>query len=195
VEACTPKTMPKFISPLMCSTVMDTEYACIASHLKAIHTAYMNNEKYAIIAEDDAMIIKDIDWNLLLKSAPNNWNLLQMHTCCIPFLHFDKKSNSYQNSSDILWVKTNNIIPSAAFYIINRVGMFILLNRFIPNFNKNWDQITHIDLSLAEVNCQADLILFHNIERYICMQTYITIDDSPSTIHWSHNFNYNIQGL
>lgn len=191
VDACSPQIMPKIISPSLCSAVINTEYACLASHLKAIHTAYMNGENYAIIAEDDAKIINDIDWKLLINSAPNNWDLLQMHTCCVVF---DKISQSYYDSPNILWVKTKNIIPSAAFYIISRKCMFYLLSKYMHNFVKPWDQITYIDLRSSEVNCQADLILFHDIERYICTQSYITTDDSESTIHWLHNFNFNIQG-
>lgn len=193
VVADSPDTMPEMVSPAICFTIVDTEYACLASHLKARHMAYRNGEPFAIIAEDDAVITKDIDWELLMSTAPQGWDVLQLHTCCIPE-HFNRTSLALHNSNDALWVKTDSIIPSAAFYIMSRAGMLKALTRFIGDFDKPWEQIDRIDLTSSQVNCHADMALFNGMERYICMQSYVTTEQGKSTIHWSHDaFMFGVQ--
>lgn len=194
VDACSPKTMPKMISPMLCFTIVDTEYACLASHLKARHAAYQAGDEYAIIAEDDAIIRSDIDWELLMSTAPTGWDVLQLHTCCIPH-HFNRTSLSLQDSSEVLWVQTSSIIPSAAFYIVSRDGMRKALQRFIgDDFDKSWDLIDKIDLTSSNVNCHADMALFNDMNRYICTQSFVTTEQGKSTIHWSHDaFMFGVQ--
>lgn len=194
IDAISPVTLPKIIDPpFMCSIVTNAEYACLVSHLKARHTAYINGDQYAIIAEDDAVIKYDIDWELLIHTAPKDWDVLQLHTCCISPL-INKKSLSMHNSDEILWVHTDSIIPSAAFYIVSRNEMQKTLNRFIGEYNKPWEQINQIDLSSAKMLCHADLVLFDKVNRYICMQPLITTEKSKSTIGWLHDIcMFNVQ--
>jgi GR25 family glycosyltransferase involved in LPS biosynthesis len=187
VDACSPKTMPKIISPMVCFTITPNEYACLASHLKARHTAYRNGDEYAIIAEDDAIITNDIDWNLLMSTAPSGWDILQLHTCCIP-PHLNRTSLSLHSSDEVLWVQTPSIIPSAAFYIVSRSGMYKALNRFIgEDFDKPWDQIKQLDLTPSSVSCHADIALFDNMHRYICTQSFVSTEKGKSTINWAHD--------
>ncbi len=193
IEADSPETMPEMKSPMLCFTIVDTEYACLASHLKARHAAYHSGAPYAIIAEDDAIIKKDIDWELLMATAPAGWDLLQLHTCCIP-PHFNRTSLSLHDSDDTLWVKTGSIIPSAAFYIVSREGMRKALSQFIGDFDKPWSEIHQIDLTSSKVNCHADMALFDGMDRYICTQSYVTTEQGKSTIHWSHDaFMFGVQ--
>lgn len=193
IDAVSPSTLPKIISPMICFTIVDTEYACLASHLKARHTAYRNGDAYAIIAEDDAVIKNDIDWELLMATAPKDWDVLQLHTCCIP-PQFNRTSLSLQDSDETLWVRTNSIIPSAAFYIVSRAGMHKALSQFIGDYDKPWEQINQIDLTSTNVNCHADMILFNDMNRYICIQSFITTEKGKSTIHWSHDaFMFGVQ--
>lgn len=189
VDAVTPATLPPVVKPLKCLLVMDTEYACLASHLKAIHTAYHNNEPWAIISEDDAIIVNNLDWRKLMGSAPKNWELLQIHTCCII-----KKSNTgflkHFNDASTLWIHSNDNVPSAAFYIINRKGMHKILSRHVVGYEQqDWNSIEMLNLKMSKVGCQADLLLFNNINRYICTYPFIDIEKSESTIHWSHTYN------
>jgi Glycosyltransferase family 25 (LPS biosynthesis protein) len=190
IDAVSPKTLPKIKKPLKCFTVMDTEYACLSSHIKAIHSAYHNDDQWAIIAEDDAVIKQNIDWGRLIASAPDDWELLQLHTCCIPKNPQNKRSfirHFHDNAN--LWLGSNDIVPSAAFYVINRSGMLQLLSRHVVGFEQsNWDNIS-LDLTSSQVNCQADLLLFNGIQRYICTVPFIDIKKSKSTISWTHNWN------
>lgn len=185
VHADTPLTMPKITSPLICFTIVDTEYACLASHLKARHMAYHQGLDYVIIAEDDAIIKQDIDWDFLISTAPKDWELLQLHTCCTP-PHWNRKSMGMFEDDSTLWVSTDSIIPSAAFYVINRQGMYKNLDRFVKGFEGPWRNVS-IDLSSSTVNCHADMTLFTGIKRYICTERFITTESGKSTIHWSHD--------
>jgi GR25 family glycosyltransferase involved in LPS biosynthesis len=195
VDACSPQTMPKIVSPMICFTITDTEYACLASHLKARHAAYRNQDRYAIIAEDDAIIKNNIDWELLMATAPPDWDVLQLHTCCIPQHNFNRTSLALRDSNEVLWVQTESIIPSAAFYIVSRSGMHKALQRFIgDDFDKPWEQINVLDLTLSNVSCHADITLFSDMNRYICTQSFVTTEQSTSTIGWAHDtFMFGVQ--
>jgi len=191
VDAVSPQTLPEIKKPFKCFTIFDTEYACLASHLKAIHTAYHDNKLWAIIAEDDAVIKQNVDWRKLIASAPADWQLLQIHTCCIPKTENNQNTiiQHFHNDSN-LWIESNDIVASAAFYIINRSGMYNLISRFVVDYEQsNWDDIETLDLRSSEVNCQADLLLFKGIKRYICTYSFIGIDTSNnSTIATSHTY-------
>lgn len=193
VPAVTPETIPKLIKPsIKCITTIDTEYACLASHLKAIHKAYHDGREWAIISEDDAVINHNVDWLELIKSAPTNWDVLQIHTCCIPRNAFNKQT-IFKNFSDEnnLWVSTSDIVPSCAFYIINVSGMIKILSEYVRGHeNNNWYDIDCIDLRSTKINCQADLILFHKLQRYVCTYQFVDVDKSKSTIHWTHDWNH-----
>ena len=187
IEALSPDTMPKMKKNIRSFPVLDTEFACLSSHLKAIHTAFHNNEDWAIIVEDDVIIKNNIDWQKLIESAPSNWEVLQMHTCCIPKI-FNQDSLKYFEDDSTLWVYSNDIVPSAAFYIINRQGMIKLLSRHVIGYkSRHWTNIDMLDLTTSKVNAQADLLLFNNINRYICTFSLIDMEKGKSTIHWAHD--------
>jgi hypothetical protein len=175
---------------------MKTEDACISSHLKAIHTAYHQNDQYALIAEDDS-IIKNINWNKLINSAPKDWEILQMHVCCLSATS-GNQLQQHLKDENTLWIHTQDIIPSMAFYIINRDGMYKLLKQFVIGYqNPNWNDIVELDFTSARVNCQADLLLFDIINRYVCAYPFVDIYDTDSTISWTHTKynNYNCYRL
>jgi hypothetical protein len=56
----------------------------IASHLKAIYLAVSKAElhktKYAIVMEDDARLLFDVDFDGLLRAAPKGFGMLQLAT-------------------------------------------------------------------------------------------------------------------
>ncbi len=190
VDAISPSTLPIIKKPLLkCRLMLDSEYACMASHLKAIHTAYHDNQSWAIIAEDDAIIKKNINWGRLVDSAPTDWDILQIHTCCVLQNKNNKQSFfKYFDDECNLWIQSNDIIPSAAFYIIRRSGIQKLLQKYVVGYeNHNWNDIDKIDLRSSSIQCQADLLLFDQMKRYVCTYSLIDIDKSKSTIHWSHD--------
>lgn len=190
IDAVSPKTLPTITKAFKCMTTMKTEDACIASHIKAMYTAYHKGEQWAIIAEDDAMIVKNIDWRRLIHSAPPEWDVLQMHTCCLSGLA-SKELREYILNDSILWVHTKSVLPSTALYIISRQGMEKILSQLVVGYQQPiWDNITKLDFTSAEVNCQADLLLFDIVDRYLCAYPLIDIHEDDSTISWTHT-NYN----
>lgn len=191
IDAVSPETIPETKQPLKCRFMMKTEYACLASHLKAIHTAYHNGEPFAIICEDDAVIQKNINWRTLMDSAPSDWEILQLHTCCITKNNYNSNGIlKYFNNNSNLWIKPNSIVPSAAFYIVSRSCMQKLLTQYVNGYEQpEWSNINHLDLTPSRVNCQADLLLFDNAVRYICTYPLIDITQSKSTISWTHDWN------
>lgn len=193
IDAVSPKTLPVITRAFKCMTTIKTEDACIASHIKAIHTAYHKGEQWAIIAEDDAMIVKNIDWRQLIHSAPLEWDVLQMHTCCLSG-SVSKRVREYILDDSILWLHTKNVLPSTALYIISRQGMEKILSQLVVGYQQPiWDNITKLDFTSAEVNCQADLLLFDIVERYLCAYPLVDIYEDDSTISWTHT-NYNSYG-
>jgi GR25 family glycosyltransferase involved in LPS biosynthesis len=191
IEAVTPKTLPKLILSSRCKKETDTINACTSSHLKAIHTAYHNNEQIAIIAEDDIIILKDIDWYYLSSLAPDDWDILQLHT--IGVLGSTKSFNRiYQyKHSNSLWIKTNSNISSAAFYIVNRKGMKKILETYVIGYtHPNWDDTIEVDLTKQKSGCAADQIIYDNINRYICTHPFINVESIDSLLHDKHLNKY-----
>jgi len=192
IDAVTPSTMPTIKKNLKSMFNTDLELACFCSHLKAIYTAYMNNEEYAIIMEDDAIIVQDINWNRLTQLAPPDWEILQMHVCCL--------MNTTENHHDVYnYSNTNNLwlrsaesasIPSAAAYVISRKGMEKLITRFIKR-DLDTDKLCtndilstdlSIDLRNEGASCQADVILYNHLTRYICTQMIVNVENIDSTL-------------
>ena len=130
IEAITPNTIPKNIKlPRLKNSLLEVALCC--SHIKAINEAYKQNLNYAIICEDDLEIKKKNNFNKLIESAPNNWNILQLLTNnkdCI-----NKKYNLYKkNNKNIwsLWYKRN---WSTCIYLINKEGMKTILDLYYKN--------------------------------------------------------------
>lgn len=188
IEAVSPATLPAIRSPLLCSTVVATEYACLASHLKAIHRAYHDNKQCAIIAEDDALMRKNIDWQMLMDSAPADWEILQLHTRIMFKRLFNPKLWSLFDRKDNLWAYSGDIVPSCACYIIRRGAMRKLLLKYVVGYESpRWSDVQMLDFRTTKLNCQADLMLYHDMIRYLCTYPLIDIAESKSTIHWIHD--------
>lgn len=188
ITAIMPNTLPKLQSSISCILNNNKILSCSVSHLKAIHKAFHDNNNIAMIAEDDMIILKNINWYYLDKLAPLDWEIIQLHTCCLL-----KSTKSYNpiykyNNSNTLFIKAfHNMIGSAACYLINRKGMLKLLKRYIPNYlDPNWDNIKLINFSYHKFACEADHILFYNVNRYVCTKILIDVDGIDSTLHPSH---------
>lgn len=191
VEAVTPKTLPKLNIPTKCKKEKPIIFACSSSHLKAVHNAYHNNEQIAIIAEDDIIILKNIDWYYLASLAPSDWDILQLHT--IGVFGSTKTFNriyQYKNSNS-LWIKTHKEISSAAFYIINRKGMKKILETYVVGYEQpNWSDIKEIDVLKQKTGCAADQIIYDNANRYICTHPFINVESIDSLLHEDHIDKY-----
>ncbi len=194
IEAVTPKELPNIKLPIICNMLSKKLLACTTSHLKAIHKAYTDNNKYAMISEDDMIILKNINWDLLVSLAPNDWDIIQLHTCCIPISTKNYNPIYKYNNSNTLFLKAKNkeMIASAACYLISRKGMKLLLSRYITNYNKDWEKLQDLDFTYINYDCAADSLIFYDLNRYICTKILIDVDGIDSTLHTSHLKFHNI---
>lgn len=178
ISAITPNDFSNYNiqSSKLCSFILKpTEFACTLSHLKTIEIAYNNNDDYALIAEDDLIIDKNINWDYFISILPNNWDIIQLYSQ--PSISFNLffKQKIFKNN----WlIKTNNFIPSTVFYLISKSGMNKLLTKFV---NKN-----NITLQYHNKICVADNIIYNNLNRYVFTLPYFMPEDLDSTIS---NFN------
>jgi GR25 family glycosyltransferase involved in LPS biosynthesis len=193
--AVSPETLPeiKKSSNYKNSFLKKTEDACMASHFKAIHTAYHNNEEYALICEDDA-ILDNIDYRKLISTAPDDWEILQLHFLgSTNFLSYtDKRIQNLFDNKNVLWINTKNL-SSTLSYIINRKAMYRILSQFVVGFeNSNWNEIIALDYTSTNSICVADCLLYEFLNRYACIYPFVNIDEShKSTIDSSHDLNDN----
>ena len=192
IEAITPKDIShKDIAMYkkICSKNQIVEFACLLSHLKAIHTAYHNNDSYALILEDDAIVIRMIDFSNLLTTLPStlDWDILQMYT-------LDYKVYLNMDKTNQLWEKYKRSYASTLAYIINRQGMLKLLKLFFPTTfkNKHFNQLK-LDFSpfmyyynKLDYACVADICLYDLTNTYTCLDLFFINDHIPSTIHNDH---------
>lgn len=203
ISAITPDTLPTILKPSLCNGCTDTEFACTLSHLKAIYTAYINGENYAIIMEDDAIILRNFNWNKLVNLAPDNWEILQLHTTCIPSTTSDYHPIFKYRHSNNLWIKSTNFAPSCACYIVSKSGMEKMISKYLNNisdysideyFNKN----NTLDWKDIKTTCQADGLIYNHFNKYICTQMLIDVENFDSDIRdmnhpWStcHKYSKN----
>jgi len=124
------------------------EYAVLCSHLEAIKEGYLSQDEYFIICEDDIYFPFEIDIKRLILSLQPEIEIIQMmvisegHTK----LFYD---NFYKN--EILFIRYQPIIPSAAFYIIKREGAKKILDRYINKETNKYDFRNCKYLRLADV--------------------------------------------
>jgi GR25 family glycosyltransferase involved in LPS biosynthesis len=160
------------------NSISDKEWSCLISHFKALHTAYHNNDEYIIIAEDDLIILNNINFNKLIKTAPNEWDILQTH-------HYKQSAiEDYINSSHI-WQKESTFIFSTAMYIINRLAIEKIFKRFMPEYKQPWENIKILNFKSSN-KFVADYLLYNNLNRYILTQPLFMTECVESTIHPDH---------
>jgi len=135
------------------------EYSCSTSHLEAIKEGYKSGKEYFIICEDDIYFPFKIDYNELIKSLPDDWDIFQMMV-----LDEEANINLYNNyyKKNINYIKFNPYMRlfSTGMYLINRKGAKKLLKLFIDNKNNKYE------LTSKTINRQADFLLYMNTNTY-----------------------------
>jgi len=198
VDAVSPETLP--IIKKASNNNLKTEDACTASHFKAMHTAYHNNEEYALICEDDA-ILDNIDYRKLISTAPDDWEILQLYIYFGSPPYFTRKriQNLFDNKN-VLWISTKNNLCATVCYVINRKAMYGILSKFVVGFeNPNWNEIIALDYTSTNSKIQADFLLYEFLNRYACIYPFVdtyeshksTNESHKSTIDSSHDRNNN----
>lgn len=157
------------------------ELACTLSHLKAIHTAYIDNNDYALILEDDASFALLPFWNFtlsdIMKNAPSDWTIISL----FGFECTDPK--------DIYVSFTDKKCYSCVAYIINKKGMLNVLRDIINS------QLIILDPKLMDLNSKyivADVLLYYRSKgtyNYVENPTIYPYNNTKmmdSTIHTDH---------
>jgi GR25 family glycosyltransferase involved in LPS biosynthesis len=105
------------------------EHCTLISHMLAIEEGYKSNEDWFIIFEDDTIIPHEINVEALLKSIPNDAEVLQLHCCMGPTV--EKLYNVYKQN--VNWVQWKMIIPSGSGYIVSRKAAEKMLSLYKKN--------------------------------------------------------------
>ena len=152
---------------------------CTLSHIKAIHTALENDDKLAIIMEDDTSLITYNHWSKkikkIIKKAPPSWRIINLYHFCQ-----NKISNTFISNME-------NTCASASCYIINNKGMRELIDLVKINNSivlKKTKKAKHPDVDVLA----ADFFLFNLVETYHYNGKILIFPNIKlqSTIHVEH---------
>jgi GR25 family glycosyltransferase involved in LPS biosynthesis len=201
IPAITPHDIKKYkiyISP-SCKINTELEIACTLSHLKSIFTAYKNltynisknknTNNYAMITEDDLLILEMPNWSKLVNSAPRDWEILQLVASGPLAEHmYNKNTLEWQPHIHNMWC--------CAAYLINLKGMITILNSCVPEYKTidNWNDITIINLDHNNTNCAADHIIYSLANTYTYTNPLFNVEGIDSTIH-SHHLPTHLQTI
>lgn len=195
INAVTPETLDSVLHdqpPYYCGNVCCTysnnrdcpyEYACTCSHLEAIRKGYLSNEPYFIVCEDDIFFPFKLNYETLIETLPDNWDILQMMV-----LDTDKYNELYHinyKTENKLFVKYQpfNKLFSTGMYLISHQGAGKMLHIYQRPIDNKYE------LCIMNIIKQADFILYMSVNTYtatipFCMPYLRFISD----IH-PHHFN------
>lgn len=130
---------------------------CTLSHIKAIHTALENDNKLAIIMEDDTSLITYNHWSKkikkIIKKVPPSWRIINLFHLC-----HNKKSQKFISNKE-------NTCSSAVCYIINKKGMRELIDLVKINNTIVLKKTENAKEPDADV-LAADFFLYNLVETY-----------------------------
>lgn len=167
------------------------ELGCTLSHLKAIYTAYLRGDQYALIAEDDLSFVLypywPVDLNYVINNAPKDWTIISIygHECKTygePYIKFDLKNACYSTVS----------------YIINRVGMERILVDILKNRIIDFDPVSYYN---PPETLAADIMIYYRARgayNFLEFPLVIPFNDKElmdSTIHTDHTDNHIAKSL
>lgn len=180
---------------------------CCLSHIKAIHTAWIEGNELALICEDD------IDFsnahtiytriNTILHSIPdsivNSWDILQIQ---YTEPQFSKGINNYINNYININGNTDNIknrlvkgyLYGCVGYLINRRGMHRFLN-MMTKFNTDDTYTYSVTATFDHPRAHSEELVYRYLNTYMSVFPILNYIDSISTINSAgdyivkHDFN------
>ena len=177
VNATTPDTLPKVSVRKPFSNSLP-ELAIMTSHLDAIGMAQQSVCETAVIMEDDVRSRYVFDGAALIASAPDDWEILQLHVSNAPVV---LALGEMYLRHGILWHEWEPVCYSAGAYVINRRGPERLLSRYRPQGN---------DIDLTGVHAVGKLVADHLLYRRSCTYTatipFFTNDIAFTSTHAPH---------
>nr|CRH05928.1 putative glycosyltransferase family 25 protein [Candidatus Magnetococcus massalia] len=172
-RAVTPETLPNItIDKRYQSSNNIIEIAVIASHLHAIYKAYYNGYDHVVILEDDISSNYIYDLNMITRSAPRGWKILQLHT------HNTSLIDRYASLHFQLAIHWHNFDPnswSSGAYLINREGMKQVLDALDVT-----ERLGERSFNLSNVHyfnkIVSDFVIFNSAPTYTCtLQLFTSI--------------------
>lgn len=151
------------------------EHCTLISHMLAIEEGYKSNEDWFIIFEDDTIIPHEINVEALLKSIPNDAEVLQLHCCMGPTV--EKLYNVYKQN--VNWVQWKMIIPSGSGYIVSRKAAEKMLSLYKKN-----DRFCFKDSKSCRL---ADVMTYETCKTYVhTYPVFYSNTNYGSLIHPDH---------
>jgi GR25 family glycosyltransferase involved in LPS biosynthesis len=151
------------------------EHCTLISHMLAIEEGYKSNEDWFIIFEDDTIIPHEINVEALLKSIPNDAEVLQLHCCMGPTV--EKLHNAYKQN--VNWIQWKMIIPSGSGYIVSRKAAEKMLSLYKKN-----DRFCFKDSKSCRL---ADVMTYETCKTYVhTYPVFYSNTNYGSLIHPDH---------
>lgn len=141
------------------------ELACVLSHFKAIELAYQNGDDFALVLEDDVILVPDFFSELqkTLGGGPDDWDIIQLYTL---------SSSTVSRFRNLRYTQFIQWFPdhwSTSAYLIRRTGMKKLLSMYKSNDN------TVFPAGIR--TAVADELLYYDVNTYTCTMNAVNIDE------------------
>lgn len=172
IEAVSPSTMPPYIDGNREYPLRPTEYACTLSHMKALQACLQDEHEYAIIVEDDIANIERIDFDHIVKSAPDNWECLQLQTNNLR-ITLDLYNNHFLKRGT-LWMEWDPNHWSTLVYVIHKERVRDKILQMTTDFTK------------FPIRPVADIFVYSSFLTYTTTKPLTTSLDEDSSIHPEH---------
>jgi GR25 family glycosyltransferase involved in LPS biosynthesis len=174
-SAITPDRLQEILYNLK-KKISNSEFACLSSHLSVIRKCLDFDDEWFCIMEDDMKLNCDINFNDLIKSAPEDAEILQLFTSNEG--EIIKLSDVYDRTKS-RWIKWKRNMWSAGVYLIKRNAIIKILKSVYDN--------EIIDLREIKTAYVADEVIYGLCETYTstypCAKSII---DLGSVIHPKH---------
>lgn len=183
IEALTPDTLPqvKLLSHHRGLTT-SLELACIASHLRAVQSAYRDGHPHALIMEDDVRSPYMFDFKKIIDQAPKDWDVLQLHTHNAPIVVY--LADMFRKFG-VLWQEWVNHNHSAGAYLINRRGMKKLITAHLREEGQH--RLIDLTMIYTPQRVTSEFVLFRRPIAYTATIPFFLSDTAMgSTIHPEH---------
>jgi|UniRef100_A0A6C0JRL5 GR25 family glycosyltransferase involved in LPS biosynthesis len=184
ISAITPKDFDNVLEqkrPLTCKhpgcTSCEYEYGCLSSHIKAMKECLKYDDPYYVIIEDDIYLPFKIDYDNLIKSYSNNFDIIQL--LILYNNTIDTLRNHFINTGN-LFIKWQYLLPSTGMYIISKQGAQKMVDLYVNKNNK-------YDFSQSKCQNVADVLIYSSIPTIATTLPYCYPNvDMGSEIHPDH---------
>tara|TARA_X000000950_G_scaffold288406_1_gene405029 strand:- start:2996 stop:3748 length:753 start_codon:yes stop_codon:yes gene_type:complete len=172
------------VNPNILKDINKYEYGCSLSHLRAIHTAYIDGNEEAFIIEDDIFNTYKNDWkyNLrdLISKAPADAE-------CILFFCINPDCSRRLIVNEKLFIKKPSNCYSTGCYYIRRNGMKKIIDQYIDDNNIiNMTLKTNFTPQDRKKFIADNGLIYPILNTFVCTEPTFIDECKSSTIHTIH---------